>query len=130
MAAAGQSHSQKVDSRIEVAAEGVVACSNKDVWSVTYREAVEKLDEDKRDMVLKGDRIDQLFKELGDQDAESAEQSSFRRGLKKLQRPLENVKLAVDLAQPLLGLEPAAATATGAVKSFTIVSDIRSIVEL
>lgn len=121
--AASQSHSQKDDSTVEVVRD-VVACSNKDVWSVAYREAVERLDEEKREMVLKGDRVDQLFRQLGDHDAESVEESSFRRGLTKLHQPLQNIKLAVDLASPLLGLEPAVATATGAVKSFTIVSGL------
>ena len=72
-------------------------------------------------MILEGGRVDQLFKALSDSDTESAENSLFRRGLKKLQKPLESVKLAVDLAEPLLGLEPAVATASGAVKSFTAV---------
>ena len=101
----------------------------KDIWSSAYREAVGKLDEDKRKMILEGGRVDQLFKALSDSDAESAENSLFRRGLKKLHKPLESVKLAVDLAEPLLGLEPAVATASGAVKSFTAVRTLSLTVE-
>ncbi|SPO00078.1 uncharacterized protein DNG_02930 [Cephalotrichum gorgonifer] len=93
-----------------------------DIWSVAYREAVERLDEDKREIVTKGERIDELFKRLRESDADNADHSLFRKGLSKLQKPLQYVKLAVDLAQPLLALEPAAATATGAVKSFTVVA--------
>lgn len=91
------------------------------IWSVAYRDAIQKLDEDKREMVLRNQNLDQLLKDLGERDAESAENSLFRKGLKKVQKSLENVKLAVDIAQPFIGLEPVAATATGAVKSFTIV---------
>lgn len=97
------------------------AGDNADIWSVAYHDAIQKLDREKRDMVLTGRNLNQLLKDLEERDAESAENSYFRKGLKRVQKPLENVKLAVDLAQPLLGLDPAVATATGVVKSFTIV---------
>lgn len=112
--------SQEADLTPEPSSDGAMVDSE-NIGSLAYCDAIRKLDDESKEMVLRGRNLDQLLKNLGERDAESAKNSLSRKGLKKVQKPLENVKLAVDLAQPLLDLAPVVATAADAVKSLTIV---------
>lgn len=98
-----------------------------DLWSAAYREAVETLGEDIDLAILKGKNIEQLFKELGEIDNETTQESAFLRGVRYLQSiqvPLERFKLVLDLASPLTSLDPAASTVFGVVRGVTAVSSI------
>lgn len=98
--------------------------SSSDIWSAAYREAVESLGEEITTS-LSGKNAEQLFKELEDIEHEATHESAFLRGvqrLRSLRTPLDNFKLALDLASPLANLEPTASTVFGVVRSVTAVS--------
>jgi hypothetical protein len=98
--------------------------SSSDIWSAVYREAVESLGEE---MVtaLSGKNADQLFKELEEIEHEATHKSAFLRGvrrLRSLKTPLDNFKLALDLASPLSNLEPTISTVVSVIRSVIAVS--------
>lgn len=98
--------------------------SSSDIWSAAYREAVESLGEEIT-TALSGKNAEQLFNELEDIEKEATHESAFLRGvqrLRSLKTPLDNFKLALDLASPLANLEPTASTVFGVVRSVTAVS--------
>lgn len=69
--------------------------------------------------------VAQLFRQLEEIGKESTQDSVFVRGvtyLRSLQVPLEKFKLALDLAAPLVNIEPTAGTVVGVVRSLTAVS--------
>lgn len=95
-----------------------------DLWSAAFREAVDGLGKDMDLTMLEGKSVEQLFKGLEEIDKEARQESAFLRGVKhlhSLQVPLERFKLALDLANPLIALEPTAATVFGIVSSVTAV---------
>lgn len=104
---------------IDVAA---VAAIPTDLWSAAYREAVFSLGEEVDSVFLKGERIENLLTSLEEANGELAGSSLFRRGVQRLQTPLRNLKLALDIASPLTSIEPTASTAVGVVSSVTAVS--------
>ena len=96
-----------------------------DIWSKAYDEAVKSFGKDINNVILKGENVAQLFRQLEEIDKEATQESVFLRGVKylhSLQIPLERFKLALDLASPLTNIEPTAATVFGVVKSVTAVS--------
>lgn len=69
--------------------------------------------------------IEQLFDDLGNINRLHSEESSFRRGLahlRSVKAPLDNLKLALDLANPLVSFEPTAAIIVGIVRGVTTVA--------
>lgn len=102
--------------------DDTVVTSSADLWSAAYREAVSSLGEEVKSVVLKGERIEMLFASLEETNGELAGHSLFRRGAQRLQEPLKNFKLALDIASPLTSIEPTASTAIGVVRSVTAVS--------
>lgn len=113
-----------VDIAVDVGVVDVTGDSS-DIWSAAYREAVNSLGEDINRAIFKGENVAELFKQLGEMDKESAQDSAFVRGVKylhSLQVPLENIKLALDLAAPLASIEPTAGTVFGVVRGVTAVS--------
>jgi hypothetical protein len=73
-------------------------------------------------IILKGERTETLLTSLQETNEELAGDSLFRRGLRRLQAPLKNFKLALDMASPLASIEPTASTAVGVVSWVTAVS--------
>lgn len=101
---------------------GIVAS---DLWSAAYREAVESVQDEMDITILKGSSVAQLFQKLEEIDKDVTQKSAFVRGMEFLhsvKKPLENFKLALDLASPLAELEPVATTVVGVLKSVTAVS--------
>lgn len=96
-----------------------------DIWSAAYREALQKSpDERVKKLILKGENAGQLLRQLEQDEDGLIENSLFRQGiqyLKKVQGPLENLKLVLDLASPLTSIEPTVGTAFGVLKSVTAV---------
>lgn len=102
-----------------------VVIVSSDIWSTAYREAVESLGKDINVAILKGENVAQLFKQLEEIDREATQESIFLRGVRylhSLQVPLENFKLALDLASPLTNIEPTSTMVFGVVRSVTAVS--------
>ncbi|KAJ5212655.1 uncharacterized protein N7498_004301 [Penicillium cinerascens] len=98
--------------------------ASSDIWSAAYREAVDSLGEEIT-TALSGKTIEQLFKELEETEHEATHESAFLRGvqrLRSLKTPLDNFKLALDLASPLANLEPTATTVFGVVRSVTAIA--------
>ena len=96
-----------------------------DLWSAAYGEAVDGFGKGVDKAILKGENVAILFKQLEEIDKEAREESCFLRGVKylhSLQVPLNNFKLALDLAAPLTSIEPTVGTVFGIVKSVTAVS--------
>ena len=96
-----------------------------DLWSTAYREAVFSFGEEVNSVYLKGEKIDSienLLTSLEEANEELAGDSLFRRGVQRLQTPLRNLKLALDIASPLTSIHPTASTAVGVVSSVTAVS--------
>lgn len=98
-----------------------------DLWSAAYREAVESLGKDIDVAILKGEGIEQLFRQLEEINTGMTQQSAFLAGVEYLQRikvPLEKFKLALDLATPLTNIEPVSAAVFGVVRGVTAVSGL------
>ncbi|KAL8906672.1 MAG: hypothetical protein Q9171_006175 [Xanthocarpia ochracea] len=122
--------SEKVDVNDDVQAKDSIAVGEKDtvayeptdLWSAAYREAFSSLGEEEKSMISKGESIEKLFMTLAKTNEELAGDSLFRRGLQRLQAPLTNIKLALDIASPLAAIEPTASTAVGIVQSVTTVA--------
>ncbi|RAO65428.1 uncharacterized protein BHQ10_001440 [Talaromyces amestolkiae] len=96
-----------------------------DLWSAAYREAVESMQDEMDITILKGSSVAQLFEKLEEIDKDVNQKSAFVRGmevLKKAKKPLENFKLALDLASPLAELEPVATTVVGVLKGVTAIA--------
>jgi len=93
-----------------------------DLWSIAYREAVLSFGDEVKSDILMGERIEKLLTSLEETNEELAGDSLFRRGLRRLQGPLRNIKLALDIAHPVTSIEPTASTAVGVVSSVTAVS--------
>ncbi|KAL8927590.1 MAG: hypothetical protein Q9172_001300 [Xanthocarpia lactea] len=107
---------------IAVGENDTVAYEPTDLWSAAYREAFSSLGEEEKSMISKGESIEKLFMTLEKTNEEFAGDSLFRRGLRRLQAPLTNIKLALDIASPLAAIEPTASTAVGVVQSVTAVA--------
>lgn len=93
-----------------------------DLWSTAYREAVFSFGDEVKSVILKGEKIETLLANLQGTNEELAGDSLFRRGVQRLQTPLKNFKLALDMARPLASIEPTASTAVGVVSCVTAVS--------
>ncbi|KAK5207557.1 hypothetical protein LTR41_006601 [Exophiala xenobiotica] len=93
-----------------------------DMWSAAYREALSAYGDEVASVISKGDRIESLLTNLQETNEELAGDSLFRRGLRKLQAPLKNFKLALDMASPLASIEPTASTAVGVVTCVTAIA--------
>jgi hypothetical protein len=90
-----------------------------DLWSAAFREAISTLEPTMDIAQITGKTVEQLFDNLGTTNKSIDENSAFRRGLAHLRSvkgPLQNLKLALDIADPLVSFEPAAATVVGVVK--------------
>ncbi len=92
------------------------------MWSAAYHEAVLDLGEEVEGVILKGENIETLLRNLERASDEAVGDSIFWRGVRRLQTPLKNFKLALDLASPLASIQPAASTAVGIVSCVTAVS--------
>ncbi|KAL4936888.1 hypothetical protein BDV06DRAFT_204043 [Aspergillus oleicola] len=93
-----------------------------DLWSTAYREAINNMKDEIDVAMLEGRGIEQLFRELDDVERQATSESAFMRGvnsLRSLQVPLEKLKLALDLANPLTSLEPTTSAVFGVVRSVT-----------
>lgn len=96
-----------------------------DIWSAAFEEALSSLGEAIDVAVLKGKSIEQLFEHLEKTDREASQDSYFRRGIKflhSLQVPLENFKIALDLASPLTSLDPTVRIVFNVITGVTAVS--------
>lgn len=103
-------------------ANNTTAAGSADLWSAAYQEAVNSFEEEVRSVILKGESIERLFTSLEETHAKNARDSLFVRGVQRLQAPLRNLKLALDMAGPLTSIEPIASTAVGVVSIVTAVS--------
>ncbi|KAK5275325.1 hypothetical protein LTR40_013216, partial [Exophiala xenobiotica] len=92
------------------------------MWSAAYREALSAYGDEVASVISKGDRIESLLTNLQETNEELAGDSLLRRGLRKLQAPLKNFKLALDMASPLASIEPTASTAVGVVTCVTAIA--------
>lgn len=90
-----------------------------DQWTKAYDEAVAQLDEETRALVSKGRDLQQLFDGLNETNEAHKSQSIFRRGLNRLQGPVQNFNLVLNIASPLAGLDPTSSAAVGVVESVT-----------
>lgn len=101
--------------------------ASEDLWSAAFREAMDTL-EPKIDVAqITGTAIEYLFDDIESIEKSINNNSIFRRGLEHLRRvkgPLENFKLALDLANPLISFEPMAATVVGIVRGVTTVRKV------
>jgi hypothetical protein len=93
-----------------------------DLWSTAYREAVLSFGEEVNTVLLTGERIENLLISLEETNEALAGDSLFRRGVQRLQGPLRNFKLALDIASPFTSIQPTVSTAVGVVSSVTAVS--------
>ncbi|KAL9580025.1 MAG: hypothetical protein Q9212_004742 [Teloschistes hypoglaucus] len=98
-----------------VVEDDTAAAGSTDLWSAAYREAVSSYGEEVKTVISKGGGIEKLFTSLEETHGKIAGDSLFGRGVQRLQAPLRNFKLALDLASPLTGIEPTASTAVGVV---------------
>lgn len=101
-----------------------VMITSTDLWSAAFREAINTLEPRMDVACITGKTVEQLFDNLRDIEKSATECSMFRRGLEHLRSakgPLENFKVALDLANPLIAFEPTAATVFGIVRSVTAV---------
>lgn len=105
-----------------VVKDDAITTGSTDLWSAAYREAVSSFGEEVQNVISKGERIETLFTSLEEANETVAGDSVFRRGVRRLQAPLRNFKLALDMARPLASIEPTASTAVGVVTSVTAVS--------
>lgn len=96
-----------------------------DLWSAAFREAVKRTMKDSEISRMEGLNVAQLFEQLEITDERATRDDAFLRGVKflrSIQVPLENFKLALDLASPLTSLEPTTLTVCGVIRSVTAVS--------
>jgi hypothetical protein len=96
-----------------------------DLWSTALREAINTLEPAIDVAQLTGKPVEQLFHDLGMIQRSTDESSTFRRGLahvRSVKGPLQNLKLALDLTNPLISLELVAATVIGVVRGVITVS--------
>lgn len=103
----------------------VLDLASSDLWSAAYQEAINNLGQDIDHLVLKGENLIDLLKQLEETDIESNQESAFLRGVKYLQSiqvPLEKFKLALDIAAPLTSTNSSPATVFGALRGVTAVS--------
>jgi hypothetical protein len=99
--------------------------ASSDLWSAAFCEAVDSLEKEIDIAILKGRNAAQLFTDLVEIDKDATQESAFLRGLQYLRSirvPLNTMKLALDLANPLARLDPTATTVFGVVQSVTAVS--------
>lgn len=96
--------------------------AHSDQWTAAYRKAVASLSEDERTLVTKGRDIVELFENLSEANHAQKSESTFRRVLEKVQKPMQYLDQSLDLAKPLTSLDPSAGTAFGIVHSVTLVS--------
>ena len=104
------------------------AIGSSDVWSKAYREAVASLGESINTAILTGESVEKLFEQLEKIEKGATQESVFLKGvryLRSLQVPLEEFKLALDLATQLTSIEPTTATVFGVIKSVAAVSSHR-----
>lgn len=106
--------------------DDTLAAGSTDLWSAAYREAVSSFGEEVKSVILQSERIEKLFTSLEEANEKLAGDSLFRRGVQRLQAPLRNFKLALDIASPLTSIEPTASTAVGVVSTVTAVSFLTS----
>ncbi|GIZ44608.1 hypothetical protein CKM354_000780200 [Cercospora kikuchii] len=74
---------------------------------------------------MEGLNVAQLFEQLEITDERATRDDAFLRGVKflrSIQVPLENFKLALDLASPLTSLEPTTLTVCGVIRSVTAIA--------
>ncbi|KAI6812997.1 hypothetical protein KC340_g16716 [Hortaea werneckii] len=98
------------------------AAQSTDIWTAAFHEAVEKVDEDIDQAIIKGKDAEQLLKELERLDMDSSQRSAFSRGhefLKTLQVPLQTFKMALDLASPFTAVEPTTSVVVGVLRAVT-----------
>lgn len=96
-----------------------------DIWSAAFREAINTLEPKIDTAQITGKSVEQLFVDLRSVDKSINEESTVRRGLEHLRSvktPLENFKLALDLANPFVSFEPTAATVIGVLRGVTTAS--------
>ncbi|KAI6801898.1 hypothetical protein KC361_g1467 [Hortaea werneckii] len=93
-----------------------------DIWTAAFHEAVEQVDEDINQAIIKGKDAEQLLKELERLDMDSSQHSAFSRGhefLKTLQVPLQTFKMALDLASPFTVVESTTSVVVGVLRAVT-----------
>ena len=93
-----------------------------DRWTAAYNQAVSEVDNDIR-AALVGRSLEQLFENLNDFNEKHKTQSIFRRGMERIQKPLQFLDIALSTTEPLASFDPAASTAFGLVRSVTTVSN-------
>lgn len=102
----------------------VLTRASEDLWTTTFREAIGTF-KPKLDVTQLADaNVERILHNLELINRLNNDNLIFQRGLEHLRRvkgPLENLKLALNLAEPLLSFEPAAATVIGVVRSVTTV---------
>ncbi|KAI4268987.1 MAG: hypothetical protein LQ337_007536 [Flavoplaca oasis] len=108
--------------RFAVVEDDTDAAGSTDLWSAAYREAVGSFGEEAKSVVLKAQRIEELFTSLEETNGKVAGDSLFGRGVQRLGAPLRNFKLALDMASPFTSIEPTASTAVGVVSSVTAIA--------
>lgn len=113
----------QADIPITVIKDDKATARSTDLWSAAYLEALYGFGDEVKSVILKGDRIERLLTSLEQTNKELAGDSLFRRGLRRLQAPLRNFKLALDLASPLASVQPTVSTAVGVVSCVTTVSN-------
>lgn len=99
--------------------------ASSDLWSAAFCEAVNSLEKEIDIAILKGRNAAQLFTDLVEIDNDATQESAFLRGLQYLRSirvPLDTMKLALDLANPLARLDPTATVVVGVVQGVTAVS--------
>lgn len=105
----------------------VLTRASEDLWTAAFREAIETF-EPKLDVAQLADaNVERMLHDLELIDRLNNDDSIFQRGLEHLRRvkgPLENLKLALNLAEPLVSFEPVAATVIGVVRSVTTVCSV------
>ncbi|KAJ9653673.1 hypothetical protein H2198_007184 [Neophaeococcomyces mojaviensis] len=112
----------QADIPITVIKDDKATARSTDLWSAAYLEALYGFGDEVKSVILKGDRIERLLTSLEQTNKELAGDSLFRRGLRRLQAPLRNFKLALDLASPLASVQPTVSTAVGVVSCVTTIA--------
>ena len=93
-----------------------------DVWSQAYYEALQSLTDPKEKDIMKNSiGVTELFANLEGANKKNLDESLFRRGLKKIQKPLKGLKFALSMASPLSSMDPTVSTAFGIVSSVSAV---------
>ncbi|BCS29175.1 uncharacterized protein APUU_70745A [Aspergillus puulaauensis] len=96
-----------------------------DIWSGPCREAVENLRAELDITLLEGKHVKQKLENIDNIEKEQTQQSAFLRGVKCLRTakvPLERFKLALDLASPVVSLEPIATAVLGVVRVVAVIA--------